>query len=358
MFMKILCRVCLIFLMNGVVFAEDVNIVGTIDIKQPMQNVTKRPVPLVASNQRIALLKIDLTNKAQQAITERIEQVQHGLHASPALSEGLYPRQVQLEMNGVPTLNQGSHGTCVTFAVTAAVDAVSGKGDYISQLCQLELGRYLENNSYTSSGWNGSWGRIILSQMDVFGFVPKAYQRANGCSGLTEYPLSGEDPTAEVSLSDYHQVSEAMSQYQIAWSSIMEAYQVSSDQVDEDKILIEVKKTLNAGDRLTFGVLLLDFNQGVVGAVGTHNEKFDSWILTPEIASDMNDQSEFAGHEMIITGYDDDAVAKDAQGRTYRGLLTLRNSWGSNIGDKGNFYMSYDYFKALMLEVQRIRHLT
>ena len=61
---------------------------------------------------------------------------------------------------------------------------------------------------------------------------------------------------------------------------------------------------------------------------------------------------------MIIVGYDDDAVAVDQQGRKYQGLFTLRNSWGQSIGDKGNFYMSYDYFKTLADEVQRIRHLS
>ncbi len=39
-----------------------------------------------------------------------------------------YPEKVELGMNGVPVLNQGMHGTCVTFAVTAAVDAALGKG--------------------------------------------------------------------------------------------------------------------------------------------------------------------------------------------------------------------------------------
>jgi C1A family cysteine protease len=58
---------------------------------------------------------------------------------------------------------------------------------------------------------------------------------------------------------------------------------------------------------------------------------------------------------MIITGYDNNATAIDTQGRVHKGLLTLRNSWGNKVGDQGDFYMSYDYFKALALEVQRIR---
>lgn len=42
---------------------------------------------------------------------------------------------VELGMNSVPVLDQGSYGTCVTFATTAAMDAVLGLGDYISQQC-------------------------------------------------------------------------------------------------------------------------------------------------------------------------------------------------------------------------------
>jgi len=46
-------------------------------------------------------------------------------------------------------------------------------------------------------------------------------------------------------------------------------------------------------------------------------------------------KSEFSGHEMLITGYDDNAVAKDENGYEHRGLLTLRNSWGEDVGDHG-----------------------
>jgi len=343
--------ILLLCVMNSALFAEDVSLTGVIYVKPPIKRVTHDFSFSSSPPRQLALLKIDLSTKAQQAVAQRIARVQTD---TPIISSA---REVQLAMNGVPVLNQGSHGTCVTFAATAAIDAILGKGDYISQLCQLELGQHLEKNAYTSSGWNGSWGRIILSQMDVFGMVPKSYQRSKGCGGLTEYPLAGAEPVVEQSLFDFHQMSEPMPQHQVAWSSILEAYQVSSDNINEENILLDVKNALTHGDRVTFGVLLLDFNQGNVGAVGTYHERFDSWILTPEIANDINDRTEFAGHEMIITGFNDDAIATDAQGRKYQGLLTLRNSWGSDVGDKGNFYMSYDYFKALILEAQRIRHL-
>ncbi len=90
----------------------------------------------------------------------------------------------------------------------------------------------------------------------------------------------------------------------------------------------------------------------MVGALGKYSANFDSWVLTPEIVEHIAIKKELPGHEMIITGYDNDAVAIDAHGREHRGLFTLRNSWGSRAGDNGNFYMSYDYFKALAIEAQ------
>jgi len=33
----------------------------------------------------------------------------------------------------------------------------------------------------------------------------------------------------------------------------------------------------------------------------------------------------------------------------------LRNSWSDQVGDQGDFYMSYTYFKAFLMEAQHIR---
>ena len=51
---------------------------------------------------------------------------------------------------------------------------------------------------------------------------------------------------------------------------------------------------------------------------------------------------------MVITGYDDEATAKDESGQIHQGLFTLRSSWGYWVGDWGNFYMSYDYAQTLI----------
>lgn len=345
----------LVFLVSAGVCAKEVELVGTLEQAVTVPNV-KPSFGKSPDSKVITLLKVALSENARLRLYSRRDgtedislQKQEGLGSVP---------KTELGMNRVPVLDQGSHGTCVTFANTAAIDAVLNRGDYISQLCLLELGHHLATMSYFPSGWDGSWGRIVLSQMEEFGIVSKAEQRARGCGGLIEYPLRGAEPDTDMSLLDYHQASEPLNDQLVSWSTLLDTNQAFEKGVEMNAVLSQVKASLTAGDRLTFGVLLVDYNQGVVGALGKYHVGHDTWVLTPEIAADIQDpKADFAGHEMIITGYDDTAVAVDAKGRSHRGLLTLRNSWGMNVGDQGNFYMSYDYFKALVMEVQRIRHI-
>lgn len=340
--------------------AQDIQIVGTIDqtLKNPSStNFAQTKEAKV--NEKIKLLKIQLSENAKKNLAERAKNAlsHKGQFALNTLGSK-FPAKVELSMNNVPVLNQGMHGTCATFANTAAIDAVLKKGDYVSQLCLLQLGNYLEKNAFVMSGWDGAWGRTVLSQLEVHGIISKEQQQNHGCGELTEYPLNDTDDThTPMPLEEYHQLSETISE-QVPWSPLLDVYEAILNRVDTNKTLNEVKGALNAGDRLTMGVLLLDLDMGLVGAVGKNKVNYDTWVLTPEIARDVFLNPNYAAHEMVITGYDDNAVAIDEDGREYRGLLTLRNSWGDKVGDHGDFYMTYDFFKLLVLEVQRIRNLT
>ena len=357
MFVMKLARWSFLFLlMSGVVVAQDIKIVGSIDqiINLPSSgNRLKRAMPDV---RHITLLKVELSEKAMQKIDSRADDaLNKNKEMSAEPTE--YPTKIQLGMGAVPVLDQGSHGSCVAFSVTGAVNAALKKGDYISQLCLLQLGNHIEKNGYVPSGWNGSLGGMVLNQLNEYGIVSRSQQKAIGCGGLKEYPIRGTDPSTEMTPEEYHQISEPLDPNIVGWTHLLDIYQVFLDKTNTNDTIIQVKEALNEGDRVTFGVLLPDMDLGVVGAVGKYNAAFDSWILTPEIASGLKTRQIEAGHDLIITGYDDDAVAVDQQGRKYQGLFTLRNSWGKSVGDKGNFYMSYDYFKTLVSEVQRIRRL-
>lgn len=333
-------------------FAQDIQVVGSIE--KTLQAPQTTHINSKATTQPIKFLKIHLSERARLTLNKRLMTSVKKTQALPLTRK--LPVTIELGMNAVPVLNQGKLGSCVTFANSAAVDAALNKGDYISQLCQLQLGLYLEKNGYNPSGWDGSNGRIVLNQMQTFGIVNKEKQQTIGCGGLTDYP-SSEQPSVDTAMSpeQYHQLSENLDEQNIIWSPILDAWNAELDRTDTNNTINEIKVALNEQDRVTFGVLLLDFDLGIAGAVGSHNTQFDTWVLTPEIARDIYLRPDFGGHEMIITGYDDKAIARDEHGIAHQGLFTLRNSWGEQYGDQGNFYMSYDYFKVLVFEAQRIR---
>ena len=51
-------------------------------------------------------------------------------------------------------------------------------------------------------------------------------------------------------------------------------------------------------------------------------------------------------HFMLVVGFDDDLAYTDADGEQRKGAVRIQNSWGSNWGDGGQFWMSYDNYAA------------
>lgn len=311
----------------------------------------------IPATKPIVLMNIQLTSKQKQNLL-RYKEASYGPRLIQSTSN--LPVKKDLGMNNVPVLDQGHHGSCVTFANTAAIDALLGQGDYISQLCHLELGRYLQQRSYTPSGWDGTWGTLVLNQIERFGIISKANQRDHSCAGVREYPSNEHTNTGNpMSLDEFKMLSENLNE-KLYWHSLLSFSQRfewgENASSEAEHVLQEVKKTIvnkpaNTDVRITFGALL-PVSYCNVGACARFHADGDTWVLTNAIKQDANPN--FGGHEMIITGYDDTAVAIDNEGQEHRGLLIIRNSWGEHAGDQGTFYMSYDFFKQFVIEVQKI----
>ena len=245
------------------------------------------------------------------------------------------PKQKELGMsNGLPVSNQGMYGSCVTFAVTAALDALAQLGNHYSQLCFLQLGSYLFQQGMGPSGWNGLNGYTALTRVNNYGLMNLNQEKTYGCGGLTSYP-SNKANSGEMSINEYKQYSK------IPRFSYYPVFAKDKDKVSS------IKQSLNAGHRIVVGVYLAKADLGVAGAVAWHNYFYDTWVLTKEIQNEIQNNTMLPGHMMIITGYDDNFVARDELGHQHKGLFVLRNSWGKHVGDSGTFYMSYDYMNAL-----------
>lgn len=310
----------------------------------------------VSQPKTVRLLKLRLSPSARHRLRERVQAVK--MMDLRATDDDL-PAQVNLGMNGVPVLDQGAHGTCATFAVTASIDALLYQSDYVSQLCSLELGAGIHKSKHGyPSGWDGSDGPTVMKQFIKYGVVSKQQQLHGDCSGVKKYPLNSERKTGKpMSPADYTAISEPM-QKSLSLDMITRAYDDPMPEKEARAVLLKVKKALTQGQRVLFGTLLDgnvdDYN---AGALGHYHKNHDTWMLTDQISDDVKNNNIEDGHEMVIIGYDDNAVVNGPQGLTQQGVFILRNSWSQYAGDEGNYYVTYAHFIALGLDVQAVKGL-
>jgi len=335
-------------LLSHQAFSDDLTFVGTTEqtitpthLNTPLQNLAQpREQPQVTS---ITLPEYKLSEATQRLIYQRAQDIlqqKKSVNFSPTRNQS---KKKQLGMRNVPVLNQGAHGTCATFAVTAAADALINQGDRISQLCLLQLGNYLETQNLGRSGWDGLSMYTALNRLTNNGFITSANQKKYGCGGLKNYPFYSVDrPYSSISRDTYAQRREPASEKRFTRKTVFTTFNRSAT----DRVHA-IKSSIDAGHRVIISALLPGTVLGNVGAMAWYHYLNDTWVLNDSIAQKIKDQIYFSGHAMVITGYDDDAVATDLSGHRHRGLFTLRNSWGSWIGDGGDFYMSYDYASIL-----------
>lgn len=370
---------CLGTALSASVSADPFEIVGS----QPIVVPSNDPVKARAANVKkniVYVQKIQLSADAKRIMAAQVKEVQDNPTRYYARAAAVVSK-VAPDMNWVPVLDQGAHGTCVTFAITGAIDAIipglnRATANYVSQLCSLALGSYLVSigsrivyiGGKPYSGWDGSNGRNILSQLNTYGILPISHQNKYGCAKVKSYPLNQPNNRGNLmSISEYTASALTLSKY-VGWASVFDYSAKFSPNYNANNTLNLVKKHLRERKNLVFGMLLDSSTGGGVGASGHNAVDNDTWVLTPKIVARAQAPGGLrAGHELIITGYDDDAslMIKDDKGLvvcnkqdqgspvcSQKGVLILRNSWSQYAGDKGNYYMSYDYFKAFATDAQ------
>ncbi len=239
--------------------------------------------------------------------------------------EGITPftnsaNSVDLGMSNVPVLDQGAYGTCVTFASTAALDARLQKGDFIDQQCSLALNKNLGNNY-----WNGAYNATeILAPLKKYGIISKG-----NCFGV-KYPKQNQS----VSPSTYQTKSDKSFASQINYTYTGTA----SASI--------VKEALNSGHRVAIGTGLADtydpisvngFNVKIKGQSTNYNGGL--WACEQPGNSTNYCSVQNAGHEVVIIGYDDNQQ-----------LFKIRNSWSARAGAQGDYYMTYAFFEAMVMD--------
>lgn len=289
----------------------------------------------------------------------------------PCLALASIPSSVQLGMNGVPVDDQGwEWGTCLTSAVIDGLNAYHGwhGDDRISATCFIQLSRSLP--SVTGETWwddgDPTEALLWLSRYGVITIGEQASLSINGkpiCGGLAHYPFTPgssdfyrapkfTEAKAFTALEDKQRkrdggmgMAMSIKSYEhFAHRAISNSdWHLMSNGMDSTptQIVNQIKHALSHGDRVVVGLFIdpyLPDQAQWLGAMGRFHMAHDSWIVTRSITRDIDASRELSGHAILITGYDDKAcVGKQC------GLFTARNSVGSDMGDHGDYYVSYDY---------------
>jgi hypothetical protein len=285
---------------------------------------------LLSFDERMGVKTIQLMKIIpSQALTERVELASATPDAEKDYSKGIDPNfQVDLGMGSVPVLDQGQYGTCVTFASTAVVDAAMGKGNYIDQQCSLELNKYLgsldPNNRYDY--WNGANDATeIIDPLKKYGIVQQGK-----CN--YKYPRS----TVKITPTAYAKLTTATPEL----AKVVDTYHDENHKMDINAL----KAVLKSGHRVAIGTLLLDSADpisvnGFDITVNGKSKRGGLWACKQPSSSSNYCGTSQAGHEIVVFGYDDTQE-----------LLKIRNSWSTKIGDNGNYYMTYAFYKAMVLD--------
>lgn len=223
-----------------------------------------------------------------------------------------------LGMGSVPVLDQGQFGTCVTFSSTAALDAKLGRGDFISQQCSLALDKGMGNDY-----WNGAYyPSEIIDPLQNYGVVEKS-----------RCPSSYPDDAQYLDSATYQGLADK------AASAQVKAVKYAYGKAD----LNAMKAALKAGHRVVFAFLINAVSQEAVQGfnIKVDGQKYTGGLWAckqPGSASNYCQRSN-AGHEVVAIGYDDKQQ-----------LLKIRNSWSADVGDKGDYYMTYAFFGTMAVD--------
>lgn len=267
-----------------------------------------------ASEKLIKLNKIKLSDNFKENFKLQLKDINNFSYVSKLHNSDF---DADVGMENVPVLDQGKNNTCALFAISAWLNANKKAGDYLSQQCLLELGVYLSQTYGDASGWDGiSSGSVYLDRVNNYGAVKKS-----AC------PHQYADKTQIMDSDTYWNYSSGKWSQQLRWNSI------------QAKDVDAVRQALSEGKRVYIEVLL---HKNYVPGFPINGHKEGLWALPTDanerenFINDIYNNTNTVGHALVVTAYSDK-----------KGYFKVRNSWGPQYGDKGEFYMSYDFYRLM-----------
>jgi len=205
---------------------------------------------------------------------------------------------VDLESFCGPVKNQGDLGACTAFAGTGMREFLARKYERGNQVVLSPLFLYYQERQFDgdlAGGDTGSTGRTSVHCMNQFGVCLESQEGYD----IAEFQQA---PTPE-------QLAEALLYKAGAYHKLANTVQ-------------DMKNCLASGYAFVVGF--------------TVYESFESnWSVSGYMPLPKADEKVLGGHEVLFIGYDDSKAA-----------FKVRNSWGADWGNNGNFWFPYTAVEA------------
>ncbi|MBR4905366.1 MAG: hypothetical protein IKZ44_00750 [Clostridia bacterium] len=298
--------------------------------------------------------------------TDEREYAQHGLGLLPAQphgnvklstgsSQGLMTANLPAAYDSrdygyiTPVKNQGDHNTCWTFGAAACCEAymikygvhVGENGQVADQnlnLSEYHLAYYTYTDAYDAEGMLTGDKTYFLSSHANGNFL-----EAGGTGELVSYPLM-----RWTGLADESDVALMYSSANAGGLGSEHAYQNNVAHVTSVRHFFgsnvdEVKRHIMEYGAGSMGVRVSNTaGTAYHGGVNTSNGTI-CWIQSAVAYQDPGFY--YADHDVTVVGWDDN-FAKENFNQGYRpkndGAWIVKNSWGTDIGVNGYFYVSYE----------------
>ena len=233
-----------------------------------------------------------------------------------------------------PVRDQGPHGSCWTFAATgSAMSGLTRQGQGAAKLSPAHL-VYAVYNPLGITGWTAPTGaHLVAHPLDDGGndlLAASAWAKRYGAQTEAAYPYSRATapvPLSQVATSAYHQ--------RDAW--VFPRVFDGQGRFNEDN-LNAIKDAL-----FTLGALSVSYH-----ADYGQTEEVKSTVYEPSRAAVYNppnnprNPTNAANHAALVIGWDDTFPAAGFSTRAPgNGAWLVQNSWGSQAGAGGYFWLSY-----------------
>lgn len=258
----------------------------------------------------------ELESLEKEGLLVKIDEVRR-IAPVGGLPEAAPPSAVDNSTSGFmpPVASQGSIGSCACFSVTYY---------------------YKTYQEAKEHGWSPSKPDKQFSASFVYNQINDGQNK--GTSSLTAIGLICEKGCATLANMPYDGVDYTSWPTENAWRNALpyRAEYCAYFPVDSEAGLVSLKQHLATGDLAIIYIIDTENFDAYNGGSGWG---FDNGVIFDDRGTSRGN------HAVTVVGYDDNKSYNDGTGVRY-GAFKLVNSWGTDWGSGGYFYLSYNYVKS------------